>query len=158
MKKTGKVISVNSSDKGGLPKYQKEFIEIYEFGVKGDFHSGKINFHANKNNLDRQITIVSNEVLEEINLKIGKKLFPGSVGENILVEGFGFLENFNNGMKLKFGKDVILEVTGQNQPCSTLNSIDDKILKLIIGKRGILARVVETGIIKKDDEVQIFNN
>ena len=158
MKKTGKVISTNSSKKAGLPKYQKEYIEIYEFGVKGDFHSGKINFHANKNNLDRQITIVSNEVIKEISIKIGKKLIPGSLGENILIEGMGYLENFTKGMKLKFGNDVVLKVTGQNQPCSALNSIDEKMLKLIIGKRGLLAKVIKTGIIKKGDEVQIYND
>ena len=31
-------------------------------------------------------------------------------------------------------------------------------LKLIIGKRGLLANVLETGIIRKGDEVQIYNN
>ena len=67
MIKTGKVISTNLSSDGGIPKYEKEYIEIYEFGVKGDYHSGKVNFHANKNNPDRQISIVSNEVLSEIN-------------------------------------------------------------------------------------------
>ena len=158
MIKIGKVISTNLSRNGGIPKYEKEFIEIYELGVKGDYHSGKVNFHANKNNLGRQISIVSNEVLKEINGLIGNKLFPGSLGENILIEGFGFLDNFNKGMKLKFGVDVILEITGQNQPCATLNSIDEKMLKLIIGKRGLLANVVETGIIKKGDEVQIYDN
>ena len=158
MIKIGKVISTSLSRNGGIPKYEKEFIEIYELGVKGDYHSGKVNFHANKNNLGRQISIVSNEVLKEINGLIGNKLFPGSLGENILIEGFGFLENFNKGMKLKFGVDVILEITGQNQPCAALNSIDEKMLKLIIGKRGLLANVVETGIIRKGDEVQIYNN
>jgi len=157
MMKVGKVISTNLSRNSGIPKYEKEFIEIYKFGVKGDYHSGKVNFHANKNNLGRQISIVSNEVLKEINGLIGKKLFPGSLGENILIEGLGFLENFNKGDKLKFGDDVILEITSQNQPCATLNSIDEKILKLIIGKRGLLANVFETGIIRKGDEVQIYN-
>ena len=99
--KVGKVISTNLSRNSGIPKYEKEFIEIYKFGVKGDYHSGKVNFHANKNNLGRQISIVSNEVLKEINGLIGKKLFPGSLGENILIEGFGYLENFNKGDKLK---------------------------------------------------------
>ena len=158
MMKVGKVISTNLSRNSGIPKYEKEFIEIYKFGVKGDYHSGKVNFHANKNNLGRQISIVSNEVLKEINGLIGKKLFPGSLGETILIEGFGYLENFNKGDKLKFGDDVILEITGQNQPCATLNSKDEKRLKLIIGKRGLLANVFETGIIRKGDEVQIYNN
>ena len=51
MMKVGKVISTNLSRNSGIPKYEKEFIEIYKFGVKGDYHSGKVNFHANKNNL-----------------------------------------------------------------------------------------------------------
>tara|TARA_B100000676_G_C18071267_1_gene844454 strand:+ start:563 stop:1036 length:474 start_codon:yes stop_codon:yes gene_type:complete len=157
MDMTGKVISTNLSKKGGIPKFPKEFINIYEYGVEGDFHSGKINYHANKNNINRQISIVSNEIINNINNVIGKKLYPGSLGENILIEGLGYLENFKKGMQLKIGKSVILEITGQNQPCATLNKIDEKILKLIVGKRGLLARVIKIGLIKKGDEVQIIN-
>ena len=157
MHSIGTVISTNSSTEGGIPKFQKDFIEIYKYGVKGDFHSGKTNFHANKNNINRQITIVSNEILNSINESIGKKLFPGSLGENILVEGLGCLEDIKNGTKMKFGTNVVLEVTEQNQPCSTLQSIDKRVLKLIIGKRGLLAKVIDTGIIKKGDKVQIYS-
>ena len=157
MPPTGIVISTNSSTDGGIPKFQKDFIEIYQYGVVGDFHSGKNNFHANKNNINRQVTIVSNEILKLINETIGEKLFPGSLGENILVEGLGYLEDIENGTKIKFGNNVILEITDQNQPCSTLNSIDKRILKLIIGKRGLLAKVINTGMIKKGDKVQIYN-
>ena len=157
MPPAGTVISTNSSTDGGIPKFQKDFIEIYQYGVVGDFHSGKNNFHANKNNINRQVTIVSNEILKLINESIGEKLFPGSLGENILVEGLGYLEDIENGTKIKFGKNVILEITDQNQPCSTLNSIDKRILKLIIGKRGLLAKVINTGMIKKGDKVQIYS-
>ena len=57
---------------------------------------------------------------------------------------------------MKIGTDVVLKINGQNQPCSTLNSIDKRVLKLIIGKRGLLATVESTGIIRKDDEVKIY--
>ena len=80
MPPTGTVISTNSSTDGGIPKFQKDFIKIYQYGVVGDFHSGENNFHANKNNINRQITIVSNEILKLINESIGEKLFPGSLG------------------------------------------------------------------------------
>ena len=113
--------------------------------------------YSNKNKNNRQETIVSNEILKLINETIGEKLFPGSLGENILVEGLGYLEDIENGSKIKFGNNVILEITDQNQPCSTLNSIDKRILKLIIGKRGLLAKVINTGMIKKGDKVQIYN-
>ena len=51
-----------------------------------------------------------------------------------------------------------MEITGQNQPCATLNSIDEKMLNFIIGKRGLIANVFDTCIIRKGDEVQIYNN
>ena len=73
---------------------------------------------------------------------------------NILVEGLGSREDIKNGTKMRFGTNVVLEVTEQNQPCSTLQSIDKRVLKLIIGKRGLLAKVIDTGIIKKGDKVK----
>ena len=153
---TGKVVSVNSSIKGGIPKMPQDSIEIYKYGVRGDYHSGKTNFHAKKNNLDRQITIVSKETVDFINKNIGNKISPGSLGENILIHGFGDLSNVSNKHIMKIGTDVVLKINGQNQPCSTLNSIDKRVLKLIIGKRGLLATVESTGIIRKDDEVKIY--
>ncbi|MBE31892.1 MAG: sulfurase [Rickettsiales bacterium] len=153
---TGKVVSVNSSIKGGIPKMPQDSIEIYKYGVRGDYHSGKTNFHAKKNNLDRQITIVSKETVDFINKNIGNKISAGSLGENILIHGFGDLSNVSNKHIMKIGTDVVLKINGQNQPCSTLNSIDKRVLKLIIGKRGLLATVESTGIIRKDDEVKIY--
>ena len=153
---TGKVVSVNSSMKGGIPKMPQGSIEIYKYGVRGDYHSGKTNFHAKKNNLDRQITIVAKETVDFINKNIGNKISAGSLGENILIHGFGDLSNVSNKHIMKIGTDVVLKINGQNQPCSTLNSIDKRVLKLIIGKRGILATVESTGIIRKDDEVKIY--
>jgi len=153
---TGKVVSVNSSIKGGIPKMPQDSIEIYKYGVRGDYHSGKTNFHAKKNNLDRQITIVAKETVDLINKNIGNKISAGSLGENILIHGFGDLSNVSNKHIMKIGTDVVLKINGQNQPCSTLNSIDKRVLKLIIGKRGLLATVESTGIIRKDDEVKIY--
>ena len=153
---TGKVVSVNSSIKGGIPKMPQDSIEIYKYGVRGDYHSGKTNFHAKKNNLDRQITIVAKETVDFINKNIGNKISAGSLGENILIHGFGDLSNVSNKHIMKIGTDVVLKINGQNQPCSTLNSIDKRVLKLIIGKRGLLATVESTGIIRKDDEIKIY--
>ena len=134
----------------------QDSIEIYKYGVRGDYHSGKTNFHAKKNNLDRQITIVAKETVDFINKNIGNKISPGSLGENILIHGFGDLSNVSNKHIMKIGTDVVLKINGQNQPCSTLNSIDKRVLKLIIGKRGLLATVESTPIIRKDDEVKIY--
>ncbi len=134
----------------------QDSIEIYKYGVRGDYHSGKTNFHAKKNNLDRQITIVAKETVDLINKNIGNKISAGSLGENILIHGFGDLSNVSNKHIMKIGTDVVLKINGQNQPCSTLNSIDKRVLKLIIGKRGLLATVESTGIIRKDDDVKIY--
>ena len=151
----GKVVSVSSSNKGGIPKIPQDSLEIYEYGVRGDYHSGKTNFHAKKNNLDRQITIVAQETVDFLNKNIGNKVHPGSLGENILIHGFGDLSDINDEYIMEIGSGVILKINGQNQPCATLNSIDDRILKLVVGKRGLLATVKATGIIKNNDEVKL---
>ena len=90
MLSTGTVISTNSSTDGGIPKFQKDFIEIYKYGVVGDFHSGKYNFHANKNNINRQVTIVSNEILKLINETIGEKLFAHAISYPLPLKIFLF--------------------------------------------------------------------
>ena len=100
----------------------------------------------------RDIKLEPDDILDNI----GEKVFPGSLGENILIHGFGDLSNVSNKHIMKIGSDVVLKINGQNQPCSTLNSIDKRVLKLIIGKRGLLATVESTGIIRKDDEVKIY--
>jgi len=151
----GKVISLSSSPKGGIPKIPQKKLEIYEFGVRGDYHSGKSNFHSNKNNLNRQITIVSKETIDFLNKNIGNKVKAGSLGENILIQGFGDLSNITNEYIMRVGLSVVLKINGQNQPCSTLNSIDNRVLKLIIGKRGLLATVKSTGIIRENDKIEL---
>ncbi|MEG3582219.1 MAG: MOSC domain-containing protein [Chloroflexota bacterium] len=152
----GKVVAVSSSKKGGIPKNPKDYIEIFNLGVRDDYHSGEINFHANKNNPNRQISVVANEVIEDINSQIGEKIFPGSLGENILVEGLGDLSHIASGDILKIGKSVTLRVTDQNEPCVTLNSIDNRILKLIVGRRGLVASVESTGYIYPNDKVKLI--
>ena len=43
-----KIISVCSSEFGGIPKYPQEIVQVRKYGIKGDFHSGETNKHAKK--------------------------------------------------------------------------------------------------------------
>ena len=68
MNKNGEIVSVNISSKGGVPKYPQSEVYIDNYGISGDYHSGKFNKHKkNQESNTRPITIVAFEVLEEIN-------------------------------------------------------------------------------------------
>ena len=78
MNKNGEIVSVNVSSKGGVPKYPQSEVYIDNYGISGDYHSGKFNKHKkNQESNTRPITIVAFEVLEEINNLLSINLKPG---------------------------------------------------------------------------------
>ena len=100
--------------------------------------------------------LIKEDIFKVSKKQIGEKIFPGSLGENILVEGLGDLSHIASGDILKIGKSVTLRVTDQNEPCVTLNSIDNRILKLIVGRKGLVASVESTGYIYPNDKVKLI--
>ena len=76
-----------------------------------------------KTNYDRQLSLVSQNVIDELSEKLQIDLSAGDLGENFLVENMGDLTTIKAGTRLKIGKDVIIEITKHNTPCVTLNKI-----------------------------------
>ncbi|MBM31756.1 MAG: sulfurase [Chloroflexi bacterium] len=151
-----KIVSVCLSEFGGIPKYPQEKIEVNKFGIKGDFHSGKTNHHAKKINYDRQLSLVSKSVINELSEKLQVNIVPGDLGENFLVDNMGDLTNIKPGSRLKIGKEVIIEITKHNTPCVTINKIHPLLMESILGRRGLLAKVESTGTVKPGDAIEIL--
>ena len=153
-KTQGTVVAVSISSNGGVPKYPQESVTIGDLGVEGDYHSGSINRHKKTEPAEpnsRQITLVAQEVLEEVNTELGIMLKPGDLGENILVSGLDDLRQFRKGDRLMLGTDVVVEVTAQNNPCNVLSVYHPAIVKEMTGKRGVTAIVVRTGSVRPGD-------
>jgi MOSC domain-containing protein YiiM len=78
----------------------------------------------------------------------------GSLGENILIDYDPY--HLNAGDQLRMG-EVILEISQNCTMCDHLSKIDEDLPELLKDDRGIFARVVEGGVIKKEDEIYLLN-
>ena len=156
---SGTIISVNISSNGGVPKYPQQEVFIDRHGITGDYHSGEINKHKKSGPSEpnsRPISIVSLEVLNEINATLGINLQPGDLAENITTNNLGNLAELEEGDTINIGAEVILRVTGQNKPCAVLNVYHDLVSKSLVNKRGITATVINTGTIKPNDTCYVI--
>ncbi len=99
----------------------------------------------------RQVTVVSEEVVLDLNARLGIEIKPGDLAENVLVGGLGDLTQFEAGDRLELGDDVVLEVTGHNRPCDLIRKYHPDLVEEIAGKRGLATVVVVTGTVSAGD-------
>ncbi|MDP6452029.1 MAG: MOSC domain-containing protein [SAR202 cluster bacterium] len=157
----GRIISVSLSATGGVPKYPQQTITVGAQGVEGDHHAGPINKHKKSGDPEpnhRQITVVSQEVLQDLNSRLDIALKPGDLAENVLVENLGDLTQFNEGDRLQLGDDVVLEVTGHNRPCDLIRQYHPTLVEEITGLRGLATVVVNTGAVSAGDACSVIES
>ena len=94
----------------------------------------------------RQVLLVDRETLEAMDLR------PGVIRENITTDGIDV-----NGLALKqelrIG-EVRLEVTEICHPCDQLEKIRPGLRRETRGRRGMLCRVLEGGMIRRGDTIE----
>ncbi|MCS7050983.1 MAG: MOSC domain-containing protein [Thermomicrobium sp.] len=154
----GRVIAVCARADRGIPKYRRLAIEVGPDGVVGDYHAGPVDRHTKRGEPrpnTRQLTVVAQEVLDEVNEALGIRLEPGFLGENVTVEGLGDLSDLEPGDRLLLGATVVLEVTAQNEPCSTVAVYHPQLVKALYRRRGICAVVRGTGVVRPGDPVRV---
>ncbi len=116
---------------------------ITGFGIEGDNHAaseGPRRF--------RQILLVDEETLE------GFGLAHGQIRENVTISGFD-LSALERGQKVTLGDEVVLEITGDCDPCQFIDDIREGMRAEMEGKRGMLAFVTNGGTIKKGDPISL---
>ncbi|MBI3421278.1 MAG: sulfurase [Candidatus Sungbacteria bacterium] len=147
--RTGTVVALCISPKGGVPKYPQEEV-IVSWGFPGDFHSGPTRISRRTRQLvfnDRQLSIVAQELYDQLGVELGVTLKAGDFAENITTKGLGDLSDLAEGDLLIIdGVDgvVLLRVTEQNIPCDNLLKYHELMMEKSYGKRGVLA-VVHAG-------------
>ncbi len=136
-----KIISVcTSSEKGTKKKKVDSAHLISDWGIEGDAHAG--NWH-------RQVSLLSAEEINRMK-KIIPDLRPGDFAENIITQGIE-LDQVEIGDKIMIGEGVVLEVSQIGKECHAGCEIQKLTGNCIMPKKGIFARVLKGGIIKKDD-------
>ena len=134
------------SKKRGTAKYPVKTAKIVkDWGIEGDAHGGK--WH-------RQISLLAMEKIKAFREK-GAEIDPGAFGENLIVEGFE-LRELPVDSEIRIGNSVKLKVTQIGKECHSHCDIYKRMGDCIMPREGIFAEVLEEGVIKVNDTVEVI--
>jgi MOSC domain-containing protein YiiM len=122
-----------------LPMQAVESIEA----VAGHGFSGCA--HARRNS-GRQVLLVDRETLDAM------QLHPGIIRENITTEGLN-VNGLAMGEQLRIGP-VLLQVSAVCTPCGQLEKVRPGLRREMYGRRGMLCRVLEGGVIRVGEAIR----
>ncbi len=94
----------------------------------------------------RQVLLVDRETLEAIDVP------PGAIRENITTDGLN-VNSLPVGQLLRVG-DARLEVSAVCTPCDQMERIRPGLRRELWGRRGMLCRVLEGGMIRRGDAIE----
>lgn len=121
------------------PMHSVESVEaLAGRGLVGDDHS--------RDRGNRQVLLMDAETLEAFHLDFGV------IKENITTRGLA-VNQLTHGQRLQIGETMVLEVTAPCEPCFRMDEIRPGLQALLIGKRGMLGRVITGGIIHRGDPI-----
>jgi len=93
----------------------------------------------------RQVLLVDRETLEAMDLR------PGVICENVTTEGLN-VNGLQIGQQLRMG-EARLEVSDVCTPCDQMEAIRPGLRKALWGRRGMLCRVLEGGVVRRGDSI-----
>jgi len=143
----GKLVWIGLRPKRQQPMVASEQVMAdSQHGLIGDRYAGR--------NGKRQVTLFQHEHIAVIQSFTGQTLTPEKFRRNLVIQGINLLSL--KGRTFQLG-DAILQMTGLCQPCSQM----EKTLGIggynaMRGHGGITARVIESGIIRLNDELHVI--
>jgi MOSC domain-containing protein YiiM len=96
----------------------------------------------------RQVLFASAEHLDALGVEYGR------IRENFTIEGAD-VHDWPVGQRLRVG-EALFEITMVCDPCSRMDEIRPGLQTELDGRRGMLARVVESGEVAAGDEVELL--
>ena len=109
-------------------------------GLEGDKHA--------KAASDRQVLLADQEALEAVGVT------PGTIKENVTVEGLHVM-GLPVGTRVRLGDSAVLEITNVCEPCFRMDEIRMGLNEELVGRRGMVARVVNGGSISVGDRITL---
>ncbi|MEN9797996.1 MAG: hypothetical protein RL653_1692 [Pseudomonadota bacterium] len=138
---SGRVTALFLATSSGQPMRPVESAEaVVQRGFAGDRHA------ARRKGGKRQLLLLEARSHAELDVP------PGALKENVVVEGVP-LESLPVGQRLRLGVQVLLELTGECEPCRKLDVLRRGLKAQSKGRRGQLARVLEGGEVRVGDGV-----
>jgi MOSC domain-containing protein YiiM len=119
----------------------EEVVEVHaveDSGLEGCVHA--------RRGSPRQVLLMDNETLELIELS------PGIIRENITTRGIN-INGLSAGQHLQVGA-AQLEVSMVCTPCDLLEKIRPGLRRELRGRRGMLCRIIASGVIRQGDRIE----
>lgn len=163
------IVSVSALSEHKFSKSTKSEINLITgLGVEDDCHYGKTVQHLsriaknpNQPNL-RQVHLIHHELLDELAIQ-GFNVLPGQLGENILTRNVPLLD-LPEKTQFHIGEQVIIELTGLRNPCKQIDDFQKGLMHALldkdsdgnlIRKSGVMAIIIQGGIVKPNDKITI---
>ncbi len=139
------ITAICISEQKGTKKHEVPFAElITEHGILGDAHAGR--WH-------RQVSMLSDEDVDTMRAR-GAVLSPGDFGENLLTRGIS-LTSLAVLTRVQVGS-AVLEITQIGKECHSECEIKRMVGTCVMPTRGVFARVITGGIIRKGDRIEVI--
>ena len=113
---------------------------IEGLGIEGDKHASA----ASK----RQVLLADKEALDAVGV------LPGTIKENVTGEGVDVMQ-LPAGSRVRLGRSAVLEITAVCEPCFRMDEIRDGLKQELEGRRGMVSRVIQGGIISVGDPIMV---
>jgi MOSC domain-containing protein YiiM len=104
---------------------------------------------AHANPPKREVLFASKEHLDAVGVE------PGATRENLTVEGDD-VERWPIGQRVRVGEAAVFEITMVCDPCHRMDELREGLRAELEGRRGMLARIVESGEVAVGDQVTLL--
>ena len=142
-----KIVSLAvSKKKGTRKKIVDEATLVKEHGLEGDAHAGT--WH-------RQVSLLSSESIE-VSRSSGLDVTFGDFAENIATTGADW-KAIPVGTRVRLGDTALIEITQIGKECTNRCAIFYQAGDCIMPREGVFARVLEGGVIRCGDAVEILS-
>lgn len=138
----------------GLRRIKREDLDLVE-EVEASTESGLIGDRYSGKNGKRHVTLIQKEHLTAVGSMLQQEAIdPNLLRRNIVVSGINLLALKDKQFQIG---EAILEMTGLCHPCSRMEeNLGVGGYNAMRGHGGITARVIKSGIIKKDDVISFL--
>ena len=115
-------------------------------GIEGDRKAGR--------NPKRHLNIMMRETLDEL-ADYGYKTDAGQMGEQLQIRGID-IDSLPEGTLLQIGARAVIRLNKPRTGCVWLEHVQDRPVNETIGKLGIMASVIESGLIRVGDTISLL--
>ena len=149
----GRVVDIFIARSGGQPVERVDEIKaLKDRGLAGDRFVEGTSYWSGVD--ECQVTLISSEALEEIATSTEVSVMEGQHRRNIVTRGVDLLKL--RGTRFRVG-DALLEFDRPRPPCRYIQSVSEQGMTKALGRNrgGICARVIEGGIIRPGDPIEV---